>query len=74
MDKPMGLTRSVAPGRWVDLRLTHRRESETWGAVTEDDYPQGRARYYVLTEQLDAQIGRLFDRQSFELNRPGCRT
>ena len=39
----------------------HRRESETWGAVTEDDYRQGRAHYYALTEQLDAQIGRLLD-------------
>jgi arylsulfatase A-like enzyme len=37
----------------------HRRESETWGKVTEDDYRQSRAHYYALTEQLDAQIGRL---------------
>lgn len=39
----------------------HRRESETWGDVTEDDYRQGRAHYYALNEQLDAQIGRLLD-------------
>jgi arylsulfatase A-like enzyme len=39
----------------------HRRESETWGAVTEEDYRQGRAHYYAQTEQLDAQIGRLLD-------------
>jgi arylsulfatase A-like enzyme len=39
----------------------HRRESESWGPVTEDDYRQGRAHYYALTEQLDAQIGRLLD-------------
>jgi arylsulfatase A-like enzyme len=39
----------------------HRRESESWGAITEDDYRQGRAHYYALTEQLDAQIGRLLD-------------
>ena len=39
----------------------HRRESETWGAVTEDDYRQGRAHYYAYTEQVDAQIGRILD-------------
>ena len=39
----------------------HRRESETWGALTEDDYRQGRAHYYAYTEQLDAQIGRILD-------------
>jgi arylsulfatase A-like enzyme len=39
----------------------HRRESESWGAITEDDYRQGRAHYYALTEQLDTQIGRLLD-------------
>ena len=37
----------------------HRRESETWGAVTEDDVRQSRAHYYAYTEQLDAQIGRI---------------
>ncbi len=37
----------------------HRRESETWGTITEDDVRQSRARYFALTEQLDAQIGRL---------------
>ena len=37
----------------------HRRESETWGAVTEDDVRQSRAHYYAYTEQLDAQIGRV---------------
>lgn len=39
----------------------HRRESESWGAVTEDDYRQGRAHYYAMCEELDAQIGRLLD-------------
>ena len=39
----------------------HRRESETWGAVTEDDFRQSRAHYYAYTEQLDAQIGRILD-------------
>ncbi len=37
----------------------HRRESETWGNINEDDVRQSRARYFALTEQLDAQIGRL---------------
>ena len=37
----------------------HRRESEIWGQVSEEDYRQGRAHYYAYTEQLDAQIGRL---------------
>jgi arylsulfatase A-like enzyme len=37
----------------------HRRESETWGAVTADDVRQSRAHYYAYTEQLDAQIGRI---------------
>ena len=39
----------------------HRRESQTWGNVTEDDYRAGRAHYYAYTEQLDAQIGRVLD-------------
>ena len=37
----------------------HRRESETWGRVTEEDVRQSRAHYYAYTEQIDAQIGRL---------------
>jgi arylsulfatase A-like enzyme len=37
----------------------HRRESQSWGAITEDDYRRSRAHYYAQTEQLDAQIGRL---------------
>ena len=37
----------------------HRRESETWGRVTEDDVRQSRAHYYAYTEQVDAQIGRV---------------
>jgi arylsulfatase A-like enzyme len=41
----------------------HRRESQIWGAVTEDDYRQSRAHYYAYTEQLDAQSSRR--------NRPG---
>ncbi|MGH9470827.1 MAG: sulfatase/phosphatase domain-containing protein, partial [Terriglobia bacterium] len=39
----------------------HKRESETWGKVTEDDYRQGRAHYYAYCEQVDAQIGRVLD-------------
>ena len=37
----------------------HRRESQTWGHVTEADVRASRACYYAYTEQLDAQIGRL---------------
>ena len=39
----------------------HRRESETWGSVTEADYRASRAHYYAYTEQVDAQIGRILD-------------
>ncbi len=39
----------------------HRRESQSWGNVTEDDYRAGRAHYYALVEQTDAQIGRILD-------------
>ena len=39
----------------------HRRESGTWGKVTEDDYRQSRACYYAYIEQLDAQIGRILE-------------
>ena len=45
----------------------HRRESESWGKVTEEDVRQSRAHYFALTEQLDAQIGRLLD----ELDKTG---
>jgi arylsulfatase A-like enzyme len=37
----------------------HRRESETWGRITEDDVRQSRAHYFAYTEQVDAQIGRV---------------
>ena len=37
----------------------HRRESETWGAITDADYRNGRAHYFAYTEQVDAQIGRV---------------
>ncbi len=37
----------------------HRREAETWGAVTEEDVRASCAHYYAATEQLDAQIGRV---------------
>jgi arylsulfatase A-like enzyme len=37
----------------------HRRESETWGRVTEQDVRDSRAHYYAYMEQLDAQIGRV---------------
>jgi arylsulfatase A-like enzyme len=39
----------------------HRRESECWGEITDDDYREGRAHYYAFTEQVDAQIGRLLN-------------
>ncbi len=39
----------------------HRRESESWNGITEDDYRQSRAHYYAYWEQLDAQIGRILD-------------
>jgi arylsulfatase A-like enzyme len=39
----------------------HRRESESWGHITDDDYRNGRAHYYAYTEQVDAQIGRVLD-------------
>jgi arylsulfatase A-like enzyme len=37
----------------------HRRESETWGRITEDDVRQSRAHYYAYIEQVDEQIGRI---------------
>jgi len=39
----------------------HRRESETWGSLTEDDVRQGTAHYYAYCEQVDEQIGRILD-------------
>jgi arylsulfatase A-like enzyme len=39
----------------------HRRESETWGEITPDDYRNSRAHYFAFTEQIDAQIGRVLD-------------
>jgi arylsulfatase A-like enzyme len=39
----------------------HRRESETWGALTPEDVQAARAHYYAYTEQLDEQIGRILD-------------
>jgi arylsulfatase A-like enzyme len=47
--------------KFEDKPGLHKRESETWGNITEDDYRQSRAHYYAFTEQLDAQIGRVFD-------------
>jgi arylsulfatase A-like enzyme len=37
----------------------HRRESQTWGEINDEDYRAGRAHYYAYTEQIDAQIGRV---------------
>ncbi|MCL5742526.1 MAG: sulfatase-like hydrolase/transferase [Acidobacteria bacterium] len=37
----------------------HRKESESWGPMTGDDYRQGRAHYYAYWEQVDAQLGRV---------------
>ncbi len=45
----------------------HRRESETWGHVTGQDYREGRAHYYAYCEMVDAQVGRILD----ELDRLG---
>ncbi len=39
----------------------NKRESETWGKVTEDDYREGRAHYYAFCEEVDAQIGRVLE-------------
>lgn len=39
----------------------HKRESQTWGAITNDDFRNSRAHYYAYTEQLDAQIGRILN-------------
>ena len=39
----------------------HRRESESWGQITPDDYRASRAHYYAYTEQIDAQIGRVLE-------------
>ena len=39
----------------------HKRESESWGKITEKDYQESRAFYYAYTEQLDTQIGRILD-------------
>jgi arylsulfatase A-like enzyme len=39
----------------------HRRESQTWGDITEDEYREGRAHYYAYVEQIDAQIGRVLE-------------
>jgi arylsulfatase A-like enzyme len=39
----------------------HRREAESWTAMTEADVRQGRAHYYAYCEQVDAQVGRLLD-------------
>jgi arylsulfatase A-like enzyme len=39
----------------------HKRESESWGKITEKDYQESRAFFYAYTEQLDTQIGRILD-------------
>jgi arylsulfatase A-like enzyme len=39
----------------------HRREAESWGAITEADVRQGRAHYYAYCEQVDSQVGRILD-------------
>lgn len=39
----------------------HRRESQTWGDVTEDDVRQSTAHYFAYCEQIDDQIGRILD-------------
>jgi arylsulfatase A-like enzyme len=37
----------------------HRREAETWGQVSEEDYRQGRAHYYAYCEEIDNHVGRI---------------
>ena len=37
----------------------HRREAETYGVMSDEDFRQGRAFYYASFEQMDAQIGRI---------------
>jgi len=39
----------------------HRRESESWGRMTEEDYRQARAHHYAYWEQTDAQLGRVLE-------------
>jgi arylsulfatase A-like enzyme len=37
----------------------HRRESEIWGELSEDDVRQGTHHYFAYCSQIDAQIGRI---------------
>jgi len=39
----------------------HRRESESWGKITESDYRESRAHYYAYCEMLDLQVGRILE-------------
>ena len=39
----------------------HRRESETWGELTENDVREGLAHYFAYCEELDARVGRVLD-------------
>ena len=39
----------------------HRRESETWGEVTERDVREGIAYFFAYCTQIDDQIGRILD-------------
>ena len=39
----------------------HKRESESWGQITEDMCRRGRAHYFAYCEEVDAQVGRVLE-------------
>jgi arylsulfatase A-like enzyme len=45
--------------RFVNKPAMQRREAESYGAMSEKDFQEGRAFYYASFEQLDAQVGRI---------------
>ena len=45
--------------KFVNKPALQRREAESYGAVTEKDYREGRAFYYASFEQMDTQVGRI---------------
>ena len=45
--------------KFVNKPAIQKRDAETYGAMTEEDYREGRAFYYASFEQLDTQVGRL---------------
>ncbi len=55
------VARSFREERFEKKPNLHRRESETWGQLSEKDYRESRAHYYAYCEMLDAQIGRVLE-------------